>query len=149
MIRHVAGRHSDLGDQPEVPLDEALAAFDEDLEPVAKALLDLAFSQIAGKLEDLYPPVDGAGLRDDIDRLSRGRDPQASDIRVLLAAAAATELAHPADYDRHKAGDRVLKRAAGIRDVTRRGRRGGQGIVQRDQDAGRELAALLKAPVPG
>ena len=150
MILHVVGRRGDLDDQPrpQPPQDEALADFDADLAPVAEALLGVGFPQIAGQLEDLYPPVDGTGLRADIDRLRRGRDPQASDIRILLAAAAATELAYPADYDKHQSAVLALRRAAGIRDVARRGRGDGQAQARRDQQAGRELAKLLIPPIP-
>ncbi len=149
MILHVAERRGDLGDQPRPPLsrDDQLAHFDADLAPVAEALLDAGFRQIAGRLEDLYPPVDGTGLRDDIDRLRRGRDPQASDIRILLAAAAATELAYPADYNQHQGGELALGRAAKIRDVTRRRADGQARARQRDRQAGRDLAALLMPPV--
>jgi hypothetical protein len=150
MILHVAERRGDLGNQPrpQPPRDEALADFEADLASVAEARLDAGFPQMAGQLENLYPPVDGTGLRADIDRLRRGRDPQASDIRILLAAAAATELAFPADYDRRQAGELALRRAAGIRDVTRRGRGDGQTQARRDQQAGRELAKLLIPPIP-
>ncbi len=150
MILHVAERRGDLGDQPwpSLPPDEALTDFDADLASVARALLYAPFPQIDGRrLEDLYPPVDGIGLRDDIDRLWRGRDPQAADIRILLAAAATTELAHSGDYDRHRAGERVLRRATEIRDMTRRRRDDRPELARRDQDAGRELATLLMTPV--
>jgi hypothetical protein len=114
---------------------------------VAAALLDDGYVQIAGRLEDLYPPVDGAELRADMSRLSRGRDPEASDIRTVLAAATAVEVAKPADYAQYEAGPRALRRAAVIRDVTRR--RGEEGQLrarERDRLAGRELAALLALP---
>ena len=149
MILHVAERRSDLGDQPRPPRPRAdqLADFDADVAAVAAALLDDGYVQIAGRLEDLSPPVDGAELRADMSRLSRGRDPEASDIRTVLAAATAVEVAKPADYAQYEAGPRALRRAAVIRDVTRR--RGEEGQLrarERDRLAGRELAALLALP---
>lgn len=146
LILHVAERRSDLGDQPRPPRPRAdqLTDFDEDVTAVAAALLDDGYAQIAGRLEDLYPPVDGAELRADISRLARGRDPEASDIRMVLAAATAVEAAKPAEYARQEAGPRALRRATVIRDVTRR--RGDEGQLrarERDRLAGRALAALL------
>ena len=152
LITHAAGRRADLGGQPGLdglaapgPVDDQLGDFVADVEPVVAVLLDARLPPIPGRLEDLYSPVDGPELLYDIDRLTRGRDPQAGDIRAVLAAAAAVELTHPADYHDQQAGPLVLRRATAIRDVTRRGRRGDD-APERDRRAGRDLAALLQRP---
>jgi hypothetical protein len=145
MILHVAERRADLRDQPRPLLpDGGPAEFDDDVEAVASALLDGEIPQIAGRLEDLYQPVDGPALRDDIGRLSRGRNPQAGDVRIVIAAAATVEHASPAEYARYSVHDLALTRATKIRDTTRRGRDPKQASIdERDRQAGRTLAGLL------
>lgn len=149
-----AGRRADLGVQPGLdglaapgPVDDQLGDLVADVAAVAAALLDASLPPIPGCLEDLYSPVDGAELLDDIDRLTRGRDPQAGDIRAVLAAAAAVELTQPADYHKQQAGPLALRRAAAIRDVTRRRR--DDDALERDRRAGSDLAALLRRPADG
>jgi hypothetical protein len=145
MILHVAERRADLRDQPRPSLpDSGATQFDDDLEAVASALLDDELPQIDSRLEELYQPVDGPALRDDIARLTRGRNPQASDVRIVIAAAATVEHASPADYARHSVHDLALTRATKIRDTTRRGRDPKQASIdERDRQAGRILAGLL------
>lgn len=145
MILHVAERSADLRDQPRPSLpDSGATEFDDDAETVASALLDAEVPQIASRLEELYQPVDGPALRDDIARLRRGRNLQASDVRVVIAAAATVEHASPADYVRHSVHDLTLTRATNIRDTTRRGRDPKQASIdERDRQAGRILAGLL------
>lgn len=151
LITYAAGRRADLGVQPGLnglaapgPVDDQLGDLVADVASVAAALLDARLPPIPGRLEDLYSPVDGAELLDDIDRLTRGRDPQAGDIRVVLAAAAAVELTQPADYHERQAGPLALRRAAAIRDLTRRRR--DDDALERDRQAGSDLAALLRRP---
>jgi hypothetical protein len=94
----------------------------------------------AGRLEDLFPSVDGTATRDDADRLARGRDLRSSDIRRVLAAATIAYATAP-DGDRPAMQRAALARAAEIRDVGRRGRPGI--VTDRDRIAGRRLAVLL------
>jgi hypothetical protein len=126
------------------PVDDQPGDLVADVAPVVAALLDADLPPIPGRLEDLYPPVDGAELLDDIDRLARGRNPHAGDIRVVLAAAAAVELTQPGVYHEQQAGPLALRRAAAIRDVTRRRRE--DDAPDRDRRAASELAALLRRP---
>jgi hypothetical protein len=148
LITHAAARRADLAGQPGLtapgPADDRLGGFAADVASVVAALLDAPLGPIPGRLEDLYSPVDGPELLADIDRLTWGRDPQAGDIRVVLAAAAAVELTQSAAYHERQGGALALRRATAIRDVTRRGR--GNDAPQRDRQAGRQLAWLLRPP---
>jgi hypothetical protein len=145
LIMHTARRRADLSLQPRVdvgPAGDQLGDLVTDVEPVVAALLDAELPPISGHIEDLYSPVDGPELLDDIDRLTRGHDPQSGDIRVVLAAAAAVELTQPDAYHEQQAGRLALRRAAAIRDVSRRARE--TGSQERDRQAGSDLAAILQ-----
>ncbi|MGH3930121.1 MAG: hypothetical protein ACRDTF_09110, partial [Pseudonocardiaceae bacterium] len=144
VILQVARLRSELGDQPTPPLrPHRLAVFDADVEPVVTALLDHDWPRIGGRLTDLYPPVDGATLRDDINRLTRGRSSEATDVRALLAAATCVATAAPGDYVDHAVHDAALARATQIRDVGRRSRVARSSTSERNRAAGQKLAGLL------
>jgi hypothetical protein len=145
LITLTAGRRADLSVQPGLDVgsaDDQLGDLAADVAPVVTALLDAELPPIPGRIEDLYPPVDGAELLDDIDRLARGHDPQAGDIRVVLAAAATVELTQPDAYHEQQAGPLALKRAEAIRDVSRRRRE--DDTRERDRQAGSDLATMLQ-----
>jgi hypothetical protein len=144
LIRHVARRRGDLS-APQAG-DDRLGGFGADLEPIASALLDDGYPQITARLGDLYTPVDGEALDEEIDRLARGRDLETRDIRVVLAAATATQCASPAEDTRQDVASRALARAGQIRDETRRGQDDTE-TRHRDRQAGRHLAALLRRPM--
>ena len=143
LIRHVARRRGDVSTPQVADGALALGDFEADLEPVVAALLDDPYPPLRARLGDLYPPVDGEALDEDVGRLTRGRDPETRDIRVALAAATAVEHASPDVYERTDVPARVLARAGDIRDETRRGR-DDERARERDERAGRDLAALLR-----
>jgi hypothetical protein len=143
LIRHVARRRGDLSTPPAG--DGRLEGFGADLEPIAAAFLDDRYPQLTAGLGDLYTPVDGESLDQEIDRLARGRDLETGDVRVVLAAATAAQDVSPGEGTRQDVASRALARAGQIRDETRRGRDDAQ-TRDRDRQAGRDLAALLRRP---
>lgn len=143
LIRHVARRRGGSGTVP-AGENDGLGGFRDDLEPVAAALLDDAYPQIARKLADLYPPVDGETLEQETGRLARGRDLETRDIRVVLAAATAADEQSPGEAERQGVAARALARAGQIRDETRRGHDDGD-AQDRGRQAGPALTGLLRA----
>jgi hypothetical protein len=142
LIRHVARRRGGSG--PPHAGEDGLGGFRADLELIAAALLDDAYPQLTARPEDLYPPVDGEALELEIDRLTRGRDLETGDIRVVLAAATAADEESPDEDARQGVAVRALARAGQIRDETRRGADDKEAL-DRGRQAGPALAELLRA----
>ncbi|BCB79589.1 hypothetical protein GCM10022251_41670 [Phytohabitans flavus] len=145
IIREVANRRGDA--PPSAPAVSA-GDFATDVPAVVTALLDESLPG-AGRLGDLFSTVDTVETRDDADRLARGRDMGASEIRALLAAATRAFEAAPDDVDRLVMQRAALTAAAHAREVGRRSRprQLADRLADRDRKAGQQLASLL-APVP-
>jgi hypothetical protein len=122
--------------------------FTGDVPAVVAALLDQDLPD-AGRLDDLFSPVDTPAMRDEADRLARARNPQAADVRSLLAAATRALAAAPDTLDRTRLQRAVLERAARIRDVGRRGRSADTATAsaERDRAAGVYLASILRPTI--
>ncbi len=138
VIREVAGRRG--GDVRAA----APGGFAGDVPAVVAALLDNDLPG-AGRLDELFPPVDTPAMRDEASRLTRARTPQSADIRCLLAAITRALAAAPDTLDRARLQRAVLKQAAKIRDVGRRGRGADTATAsaERDRAAGLYLASIL------
>ena len=136
LIEEVAGRR---GGAPPGP---ATDGFEADAAAVVAALLGEDLPSV-GKVESCFASVDNTAMRDDAYRLTRQRNPHASDIRVLLTAATLAFSTGSAD-ERGAIQQATLDHADEIRDVARRGREGmAANAVERDRRAGLRLAGLL------
>ena len=135
----------------------AMTEYEQDIPTIVEAIIKGPYAAFGGKsLKDVisFSPNDQYHTNNDAKRLEQGAAPEASNTRILFAAASTAFAREPAKYGSVKAHELVLNRVPQIRTA---GVRGSQTTLNislgtldtEDKAAGQELFKMLLKRSPG